>query len=120
MLANDPHQPLSSPALVYGLHLDSRSGGSGSFDVAGFCFAGTPGVQLGHNRNVAWGATTGTADVMDMWSVSTDPMAGTADVGGETLAYSSREETIVAAAIFDADGRRLEACTPSDREGRTD
>ncbi|MCX4243337.1 penicillin acylase family protein [Paraliomyxa miuraensis] len=94
MLANDPHQPLSSPALVYGLHLDSRRG-EGSFNVAGFAFAGTPGVQLGHNEAVAWGATTGTADVMDMWSVSADPMAQTVDVGGQSVEYVPREETIV-------------------------
>ncbi|EDM74924.1 probable penicillin amidase [Plesiocystis pacifica SIR-1] len=97
MLANDPHQPLTSPALVYAEHLDSKSRGAGSFNAAGFAFAGTPGVQLGHNEAVAWGATTGTADVMDMWSVATDPDAQTVDVGGQTLDYEPREEVIAIA-----------------------
>jgi len=94
ILANDPHQPMSSPAIVYAQHIDSKTRGEGRFNTAGFAFAGTPGVQLGHNEHVAWGATTGTADVMDMWSVSTDPMAETVDVGGQTLSYEPREEII--------------------------
>lgn len=93
LLANDPHQPMTSPAIVYALHLDSKAG-DGDFAVAGFAFAGTPGVQLGHNEAVAWGATTGTADVMDMWSVSTDPAAQTARVGELDVAYVPRTEII--------------------------
>lgn len=67
MVANDPHQPLQSPSLMYALHINSMDRGDGSYDAAGFSFAGTLGVQLGHNRAVHWAATTNFADVMDVW-----------------------------------------------------
>ena len=92
-LANDPHQPLTSPAIIFALHMNSRDAG-GSFDAAGFSFAGTPGVQLGHTGGVAWAATTGTADCMDLWSVSADAAAQTVQVGDESVAYTTRVETI--------------------------
>ena len=57
LIANDPHQPLQSPSVMYAQHLNSADGG-GAFDAAGFGFAGAPGVQLGHNRNLHWAATT--------------------------------------------------------------
>ena len=93
LIANDPHQPLQSPSLMYALHLNSADRG-GSFDVAGFGFAGAPGVQLGHNRKVQWAATTGFADVMDLWSVSLAADGGAVDVGGVQAAVTVREETI--------------------------
>lgn len=68
MIANDPHQPLESPSLMYALHLNSLDRG-GTLDVAGFAFTGTMGVQLGHNRHLHWAATTNFADVMDLWEV---------------------------------------------------
>jgi penicillin amidase len=69
LLAGDPHQPLSVPLRFFAQHIDSQSLG-GTLDVIGFAFAGAPGVQLGHNRRVAWTATTNFADVMDFWDVS--------------------------------------------------
>lgn len=87
MIANDPHQPLQSPSLMYGLHLNSMDRGDGTLDVAGFSFAGTMGVQLGHNRKLHWAATTNFADVMDLWEVRVEDQgvwAGSAYVEWET------------------------------------
>ena len=36
-------------------------------DVAGEGFAGAPGVIIGHNRDIAWGATTNPMDVTDTY-----------------------------------------------------
>jgi penicillin amidase len=69
IIANDPHQPLQSPNVMYAMHMNSADAG-GNIDAAGFGFAGAPGVQLGHNRNVQWAATTGFADCMDLYSVA--------------------------------------------------
>ncbi len=68
LIAGDPHQPLHSPSLFWMQHLNSADAG-GSFDVTGFSFAGTPTVQLGHNRHVAWTATTSYPDISDLWAV---------------------------------------------------
>lgn len=91
LICNDPHQPLQSPNVMYALHLNSADKG-GDFDVAGFGFAGAPGVQLGHNRNVQWAATTGFADCMDLYSVSSD--GATINAGGTKAAIVVRDEEI--------------------------
>lgn len=93
MLAGDPHQPLGSPSLFWPHHMSSRQSG-GSLDVAGFCFVGSPGVQLGHNDKVAWTATTTYPDFMDLWSVDLLDGGTAVDIGGERVPLRSWEETI--------------------------
>jgi penicillin amidase len=60
MIANDPHLELDTPSTFYPIHLEG-----GSMDVYGEGFAGVPGVILGHNKHIAWGATTNPMDVTD-------------------------------------------------------
>jgi penicillin amidase len=55
LLANDPHLELVMPGIWYLIDLEAPG-----FHVAGASLAGTPGVILGHNEHVAWGATNGT------------------------------------------------------------
>ncbi|MEZ4382383.1 MAG: penicillin acylase family protein [Nannocystaceae bacterium] len=93
ILCNDPHQPLESPSVMYGLHLNTAEAG-GELDVVGFGFVGAPGVQLGHNRGVQWAATTGFADVMDIWSITLTGDGLAANVGGEQVALVTRDEVI--------------------------
>ncbi len=66
LLANDPHLALDAPNLWYqvGLHCTEASEDC-TFDVAGFSFAGMPGVIIGHNDQLAWGLTNLGADVTD-------------------------------------------------------
>jgi penicillin amidase len=92
MIANDPHQPLQSPSLMYAQHLSSAEGG---IDVAGFSFAGTAGVQLGHNTKLHWAATTNFADVMDLWEVRVEGEG--VYIGDQRVDWATREETIVVA-----------------------
>lgn len=93
IIANDPHQPLQSPSVMYALHLNSADAG-GRIDVAGFGFAGVPGVQLGHNRKVHWAATTGFADCMDLYGVRVAPDETTVEIGGKTAPIVWRDEEI--------------------------
>jgi penicillin amidase len=62
MIANDPHLGLDTPSTFYPVHLRA-----GSMDVYGEGFAGIPGVILGHNQFIAWGATTNPMDVTDTY-----------------------------------------------------
>lgn len=55
LLANDPHLRLSIPGVWYLVDLQSPR-----LHVAGAVLAGTPGVILGHNADIAWGATNAT------------------------------------------------------------
>jgi penicillin amidase len=60
LLANDPHLTLPLPSIFYEIHLVTDG-----IDVIGSSLAGTPFVLLGHNRFIAWGATTNPMDVTD-------------------------------------------------------
>ncbi|HZT12765.1 MAG TPA: penicillin acylase family protein [Candidatus Baltobacteraceae bacterium] len=55
LLANDPHLRLQIPGVWYLIEMSAPG-----FHVAGGSLAGTPGVILGHNDRIAWGATNGT------------------------------------------------------------
>lgn len=91
-VANDPHQPLQSPSLMYAQHLSSAHA-DGELDVIGWSFAGTAGIQLGHNRHVQWAATTNFADVMDIWEVELD--GAEVRVGDQMVAMDVRREVIM-------------------------
>lgn len=92
ILAGDPHQPYGSPIRFFVQHINSADKG-GSLDVVGFGFTGTPGVQLGHNRSVAWAATTNFADVMDLWEVPA-PSGNRITIGGTDRPAVLRNEKI--------------------------
>jgi penicillin G amidase len=64
LLANDPHLGLDSPPIWY---VNSLRASEGDLHVAGFAFAGVPGVILGHNQYIAWGATTTFYDMADVY-----------------------------------------------------
>jgi len=70
LLANDPHLSLGAPSTFYPIGLNAPG-----MDVEGEGFAGAPGVIIGHNRWITWGATTNPMDVTDTYleKVVTDP-----------------------------------------------
>ena len=55
LLANDPHLNLSIPGVWWMADLEAPN-----FHVAGVTLGGVPGIVLGHNAHLAWGATNGT------------------------------------------------------------
>jgi penicillin amidase len=55
LLANDPHLDRGIPGIWHLVDLAAPG-----YHVAGATLAGTPGVILGHNEHIAWGATNGT------------------------------------------------------------
>lgn len=91
LLCGDPHQPLRSPSLFWVQHMSSQDAG-GTLDVIGWSFVGTPGVSIGHNRRVAWTATTNYPDVTDLWDVLV--VEDRATIGGVEVPIVSHEETI--------------------------
>ena len=62
LLANDPHIPASAPGIWYMTELTAPG-----LHVAGVTFPGTPGIVIGHNERVAWGATNLGPDVQDLY-----------------------------------------------------
>ena len=62
ILANDPHLRAGAPPVWYLVNLSAPN-----FHAAGVTFPGSPGVVLGHNETVAWGATNVGPDVQDLY-----------------------------------------------------
>lgn len=74
LLANDPHLGIQQPSIWYQIALHCPDDGSGRpFDVAGFSFASSPGVVIGHNNDIAWGATNVYPDVNDQYRIRVNP-----------------------------------------------
>jgi len=67
ILANDPHLDLSNPTLWYLVEIDAKTHGTGAHHVTGVSLPGIPGVLLGHNEDIAWGATTAFLDLSDVY-----------------------------------------------------
>ena len=91
ILANDPHLAFGAPGFWYLARLETPR-----HNIAGATAAGVPLVVIGHNERIAWGFTTTTADVEDLFVEQVDP----ADPGHYltpqgSAAFRSRRETIV-------------------------
>lgn len=65
---SDPHMAVGHPSNWFEIHLC----GAG-FDVMGGSAPGTPGVVIGHNRDVVWGLTNASANVQDVYVEEFDP-----------------------------------------------
>jgi penicillin amidase len=89
LLANDPHLELRIPGVWWLVDLAAPG-----FHAAGTTFAGVPGVILGHNAHVAWGATNGTVTTVRIYaerfkSATSDEYSA----GGTWLRATRRHET---------------------------
>ena len=74
LLANDPHLGIQMPSIWYEIGLHAVDDGTGKpYDVAGFTFAPSPGVIIGHNNDIAWGVTNAYPDVCDHYQIKINP-----------------------------------------------
>jgi penicillin amidase len=62
LLANDPHLGYSIPCIWYTVHLQAPD-----LNVIGVSVPGFPGIIIGHNDRIAWGATNLQFDVQDLY-----------------------------------------------------
>ncbi len=88
IVANDPHLGLDQPSTFYPIGL--RAPG---LDVVGEGFAGAPGVIVGHNRDIAWGATVNPMDVTDTFLEKVVP-DGTSPSGLSTTYRGTLEHVV--------------------------
>src|SRR5262249_35112944 len=68
ILANDPHLAFGAPGFWYLARLKTPAQ-----EIAGATAAGVPLVVIGHNDRIAWGFTTTTSDVEDLFVEKVDP-----------------------------------------------
>jgi penicillin amidase len=62
ILSNDPHLQPTAPGIWYLTHLSTPE-----MRVSGVTLPGAPGITLGHNEFIAWGATNVGPDVQDLY-----------------------------------------------------
>lgn len=96
ILANDPHLGIQMPSIWYqvDLHCMPRSEAC-PYEVAGFSFAGVPGVVIGHNDRIAWGFTNVGPDVMDLFIEKVNPdNPDQYEVNGKWVDFETRKEII--------------------------
>jgi penicillin amidase len=96
LLANDPHLSIQMPSIWYqvGLHCQPKNDEC-PIEVAGFSFAGVPGVVIGHNDRIAWGVTNVGPDVMDLYVEKVNPEnPNQYEVNGQWVDFETRQETI--------------------------
>jgi len=96
LLANDPHLGIQMPSIWYQIDLHCRPKSLDCpFEVAGFSFAGVPGVVIGHNDRIAWGFTNVGPDVMDLYIEKINPNnPNQYEVNGEWQDMELRSEII--------------------------
>lgn len=92
ILANDPHLPHSVPCIWYMAHLQVP----GALDVIGVTIPGAPGIVLGHNENIAWGATNLAADVQDLYIEKTHPLDPTRYLANGSWQAMEQHDEIIA------------------------
>jgi len=94
IMANDPHLEVNRlPNVWYEQHVEW--GDAGSLDpgyMVGMGMPGLPGVLIGRNDKVAWGATYTFMDTVDSWVE--DCREGMYRRGSDWQAFAERKETI--------------------------
>jgi penicillin amidase len=88
ILANDPHLQPTAPGIWYLTEIESPT-----MHAAGVTFPGVPGIVLGHNESIAWGATNVGPDVQDLY-VETIDATGRAKTPTGSEAVTIRKEEI--------------------------
>ncbi len=95
MIASDPHLSLSAPSVFWMVHVsvDAKDPNE-AVDFAGLSFPGIPGIILGFNANLAWGATTADYDVTDAYEETLTPDGNAVVFRGQPVPLQRVRETI--------------------------
>ena len=107
---NDPHLSLRNPSVFFQVHVNTKEGG-GNSNISGVNFAGAPGIVLGHNDHIAWGATVFFSDVTDVYVEELSADKKSVLFNGKEVALESRDETFVY--TLPSDGQCASAITGS-------
>ena len=96
LLANDPHLGLTAPNVWYFAHLHAPG-----LDAIGATLPGVPGIVIGRNERIAWGATNTGPDVQDLYLEKLDAAGGYLAPDG-SRPFVVRRETIKVKGADDA------------------
>jgi penicillin amidase len=76
ILCNDPHLRMMIPSVWYLMHLQAGDAPAQSdgYEVWGASVPGCPGIQVGHNRWIAWGVTAALCDDVEIYLEQIHPL----------------------------------------------
>ncbi|MDC3952346.1 penicillin acylase family protein [Polyangium jinanense] len=95
LLASDPHLTLAAPAIFWPVAMEvTPKDPSARVKVSGLAFPGIPGIILGHNENIAWGATVAGYDVTDLYAEQITPDGKSVVFEGKNVAIETVDEVI--------------------------
>ena len=99
LLANDPHLGLSTPSIFYEAQVRISGGERPAMNAFGVTFPGVPGIVLGCNPQICWGATTNPMDVTDVYleRLVLDPALG---LPTHTIFEGRREPLVAIPQVF--------------------
>ncbi len=100
-LLSGPQMGFTNPSIVHEASLHWPGG-----DVAGMDVPGVPGVLVGATPDLAWGVTTGVADVEDVYAVKLDE-SGKYQWKGESIKPEKTTLPILVKGGEDSEGVRL-------------
>jgi penicillin amidase len=97
ILCNDPHLRMALPPIWYLMHLkaETAAGRPDGYEVWGASIPGSPCIQLGHNRWIAWGATAALCDDVELYREKFHPLDGSRYLlGHDWRTVKNRQEVI--------------------------
>lgn len=101
LVASDPHLALSAPAVWYAVSIDVTApkdkDPSHDMHVGGVAFPGLPGIILGHNEHIGWGATVADYDVTDVYAETLTPDGKAVLFKGNPVPLQTIDEVIAIA-----------------------
>ncbi len=95
LVASDPHLSLQSPAVFWPVDIEVRDKDPAkALRVGGLAFPGIPGIILGHNEHIAWGATVAGYDVSDAYAETLTPDGTAVLFKGQEVKLTTIDEEI--------------------------
>jgi len=95
LVASDPHLSLSAPSVFWPVSMEVKSSDvAKAWKLSGISFPGIPGIILGHNEHLAWGATVAGYDVTDVYAEELSADGKGVVFKGQTVALEMIDEVI--------------------------
>ena len=97
ILCNDPHLRLTLPSVWYLAHLrvETNSPQPDAYEAWGASIPGIPCIQVGHNRQIAWGITAALCDDAEIYREKLHPVEPSLYFTGERWEkFQTRKERI--------------------------
>src|SRR5574341_229563 len=95
ILCNDPHLRMTLPSLWYLMHLAADSKDDGGYEAWGASIPGCPYIQIGQNRQIAWGITAALCDDVELYREKIHPVESDRYLAGHEWRVMERRTELI-------------------------